>query len=121
MIKLGINIDHVATIRNARGEIHPDPFLSAKKCLEFGIAADQLLLRKYSPGRLILLLRCKSDLHPQGPSHRLGILRGLPLLPDGRSLDFDMDHARRLAVRPPSSGPFHALPDAEYRVSRPAV
>jgi pyridoxine 5'-phosphate synthase PdxJ len=24
-LKLGINIDHVATIRNARGGLHPDP------------------------------------------------------------------------------------------------
>lgn len=25
MIRLGVNIDHVATVRNARGGIHPDP------------------------------------------------------------------------------------------------
>ena len=30
MIKLGLNIDHIATIRNARGEIHPNPYLAAK-------------------------------------------------------------------------------------------
>jgi len=24
-IRLGVNIDHVATVRNARGEKHPDP------------------------------------------------------------------------------------------------
>lgn len=29
-IRLGVNIDHVATIRNARGGIHPDPVESAK-------------------------------------------------------------------------------------------
>lgn len=29
MIRLGINIDHVATIRNARGGIHPDPVRAA--------------------------------------------------------------------------------------------
>ena len=28
-IKLGINIDHVATIRNARGGLHPDPIKAA--------------------------------------------------------------------------------------------
>ena len=28
-IKLGVNIDHVATIRNARGGIHPDPVKAA--------------------------------------------------------------------------------------------
>ncbi len=28
-IRLGVNIDHIATIRNARGGIHPDPVLGA--------------------------------------------------------------------------------------------
>tara|TARA_B100000989_G_scaffold57056_1_gene38651 strand:+ start:225 stop:944 length:720 start_codon:yes stop_codon:yes gene_type:complete len=27
--RLGVNIDHVATVRNARGEIHPDPYKAA--------------------------------------------------------------------------------------------
>ncbi len=30
MKRLGVNIDHIATIRNARGEFHPDPFYAAK-------------------------------------------------------------------------------------------
>ena len=30
MIKLGVNIDHIATIRNARGEDHPDIIKAAK-------------------------------------------------------------------------------------------
>ena len=30
MKRLGVNIDHVATLRNARGESHPDPFNAAK-------------------------------------------------------------------------------------------
>ncbi|MAI89675.1 pyridoxine 5'-phosphate synthase [Ponticaulis sp.] len=29
-IRLGVNIDHVATIRNARGGLHPDPFRAAE-------------------------------------------------------------------------------------------
>ncbi len=29
MKKLGVNIDHVATIRNARGELHPEPIKAA--------------------------------------------------------------------------------------------
>lgn len=29
-LRLGINIDHVATIRNARGGVHPDPLRAAK-------------------------------------------------------------------------------------------
>ena len=30
MKRLGVNIDHIATIRNARGEFHPDPVTAAK-------------------------------------------------------------------------------------------
>ena len=29
-LRLGVNIDHVATIRNARGGIHPDPVRAAE-------------------------------------------------------------------------------------------
>ena len=29
-MRLGVNIDHVATIRNARGGFHPDPIKAAK-------------------------------------------------------------------------------------------
>ena len=29
MRRLGVNIDHIATVRNARGEIHPDPLSAA--------------------------------------------------------------------------------------------
>ena len=28
-IRLGVNIDHVATVRNARGEIYPSPLRAA--------------------------------------------------------------------------------------------
>ncbi len=37
-LRLGVNIDHVATIRNARGGIHPDPVKAAK--LAVGAGAD---------------------------------------------------------------------------------
>ncbi|MFN4185743.1 MAG: pyridoxine 5'-phosphate synthase, partial [Hyphomonas sp.] len=29
-LRLGVNIDHVATIRNARGGAHPDPMRAAE-------------------------------------------------------------------------------------------
>jgi pyridoxine 5-phosphate synthase len=35
-IRLGINIDHVATLRNARGGRHPDPVRAAKLAVEAG-------------------------------------------------------------------------------------
>ncbi|MFD1610533.1 pyridoxine 5'-phosphate synthase [Sphingomonas tabacisoli] len=36
MLRLGVNIDHVATIRNARGGAHPDPVAAAKLAAEAG-------------------------------------------------------------------------------------
>ncbi len=35
-LRLGVNIDHVATIRNARGGLHPDPVRAAKVAAECG-------------------------------------------------------------------------------------
>jgi pyridoxine 5-phosphate synthase len=35
-LRLGVNIDHVATIRNARGGAHPDPILAARIAAEAG-------------------------------------------------------------------------------------
>ena len=37
-LRLGVNIDHVATIRNARGSAYPDPFAAALVCI--GAGAD---------------------------------------------------------------------------------
>ena len=45
-IKLGVNIDHVATIRNARGEKHPEPYIVAKKALKFGADSITIHLRE---------------------------------------------------------------------------
>lgn len=35
-LRLGVNIDHVATVRNARGGHHPDPIRAAKLAIEAG-------------------------------------------------------------------------------------
>lgn len=35
-LRLGVNIDHVATLRNARGGDHPDPVLAAQIAIEAG-------------------------------------------------------------------------------------
>lgn len=35
-LRLGVNIDHVATIRNARGGIHPDPVAAARMAVAAG-------------------------------------------------------------------------------------
>src|SRR5258708_20472031 len=35
-LRLGVNVDHVATIRNARGGRHPDPVQAAQIAIEAG-------------------------------------------------------------------------------------
>src|SRR4051794_23767836 len=35
-LRLGVNIDHVATLRNARGGLHPDPIRAAHLAIEGG-------------------------------------------------------------------------------------
>ena len=35
-LRLGVNIDHVATIRNARGGVHPEPLRAARQALAAG-------------------------------------------------------------------------------------
>ena len=46
MISLGINIDHVATVRNARGEEHPHPYLAAKNAIKYGADSITIHLRE---------------------------------------------------------------------------
>ena len=46
MKRLGVNIDHVATIRNARGSSHPDPLSIAKHAMECGAHSITIHLRE---------------------------------------------------------------------------
>ena len=46
MIRLGVNIDHVATLRNARGEYHPDPYEAALFALGNGANSITIHLRE---------------------------------------------------------------------------
>ena len=46
MIKLGVNIDHIATLRNARGENHPHPHVAAKNAIKFGANSITIHLRE---------------------------------------------------------------------------
>ena len=60
MPKLGVNIDHVATVRQARRELDPDPTLAARICEEAG--ADSIVAhlredRRHIQDRDILILR----------------------------------------------------------------
>jgi len=44
--RLGVNIDHIATLRNARGESHPDPFFAAKFVKNLGANSITIHLRE---------------------------------------------------------------------------
>ena len=46
MRKLGVNIDHVATIRNARGSFHPDLLSAAKLAIKYGADSITIHLRE---------------------------------------------------------------------------
>ena len=46
MRRLGVNIDHIATLRNARGEFHPDPFFAAKFVKKSGANSITIHLRE---------------------------------------------------------------------------
>ena len=46
MKRLGVNIDHIATVRNARGEHHPDPCYAASHVVEMGADSVTIHLRE---------------------------------------------------------------------------
>jgi len=46
MKRLGVNIDHVATVRNARGSLHPDPASIAKHVMKCGAHSITIHLRE---------------------------------------------------------------------------
>ena len=46
MKRLGVNIDHIATLRNARGEKHPNPFIAAKFVKNQGADSITIHLRE---------------------------------------------------------------------------
>ena len=45
-IRLGVNIDHVATVRNARGENYPSPLRAAITAQKFGAHSITIHLRE---------------------------------------------------------------------------
>ena len=46
MKRLGVNIDHVATLRNARNETHPSPLKAAKLAIKYGADSITIHLRE---------------------------------------------------------------------------
>ena len=65
MCKLGINIDHVATLRNARGQCHPDPLKAAMALKECNVDSITMHLRedrRHIKDNDIFLIKDKVDL-----------------------------------------------------------
>jgi pyridoxine 5-phosphate synthase len=46
MKRLGVNIDHIATLRNARREVHPSPLKAAKLAMKYGADSITIHLRE---------------------------------------------------------------------------
>ena len=73
-MRLGINIDHVATLRNARGGLHPDPIKAAIISEEFG--ADLIVAhlredrRHIKENDIINLLKYKYSFTTRNCSYR---------------------------------------------------
>ena len=57
MKRLGVNIDHVATLRNARGENHPDPVYAAKFAKKVGADSITIHLEKIEDILMMLMLK----------------------------------------------------------------
>ena len=54
-IKLGVNIDHVATVRNARGENYPDPLQAAMLAQKYKTDSITIHLEKIEDTLMIVI------------------------------------------------------------------
>ncbi|WP_188259672.1 pyridoxine 5'-phosphate synthase [Azospirillum tabaci] len=96
-LRLGVNIDHVATIRNARGGRHPDPVRAAKLAAEAGadgitahLREDRRHIIDSDIARLMAEIRLPLNLEMAATDEMLGIaLRHKPhaccLVPEKRT------------------------------------
>ncbi len=69
LVRLGVNIDHVATLRNARGGVLPEPLRAAKTAIEAGASSitvhlreDRRHIRDADVARLLAELSCPLNL-----------------------------------------------------------
>ena len=128
-LRLGVNIDHVATIRNARGGTHPDPVkaaLLAAKAGADGITAhlreDRRHIRDEDIATLMAALAVPLNLEMAATQEMLGIaLRHRPhaacIVPEKReerTTEGGLDAAGQIDALRPIVG---ALGDAGVRVS----
>jgi len=116
MIRLHINIDHVATIRNARGTVYPDPITAAALCELAGadgitahLREDRRHIKDDDIVRLRSALTTMLNLEMAATSEMLGIAERVgpdvvTLVPERRAeltTEGGLDvHATRAAIEP---------------------
>ena len=83
-IRLGLNIDHVATVRNARGEIYPDPIRAALLAEKSGVDSITIHLREDR--------RHIKDKDLSNLKKKLKIPLNLEMAPTKRMLDIAVRH-----------------------------
>ncbi|MEK0083730.1 pyridoxine 5'-phosphate synthase [Benzoatithermus flavus] len=83
-LRLGVNLDHVATLRNARGGAHPDPVRFARLALEAGadsitvhLREDRRHIRDADVERLMAEIRAPLNLEMAVTEEMVGIARRL--------------------------------------------
>jgi pyridoxine 5-phosphate synthase len=128
-IRLGVNIDHVATIRNARGGVLPDPVRAAKLAIAAGadgitahLREDRRHIRDDDIARLKAEIDKPLNFEMAATEEMVGIaLKTLPhaccLVPEKRTertTEGGLDAAGQLAALKPA---IHALKHAGIRVS----
>jgi len=131
MLRLHVNIDHVATVRNARGTPYPDPVAAAQVCLDAGahgitahlredrrhIRDDDLWrLRRELPPATLLNMECAATEEMLGIAKELGpqVVTLVPERREERTTEGGLDvigGGERLA------GHVRALLDANIKVS----
>ena len=79
-IRLGINIDHVATLRNARGDLLPDPIRAARVSMEAGadnitahLREDRRHITDEDLARLVTEVDCKLNMEMAATSEMTAI------------------------------------------------
>ena len=127
--RLGVNIDHVATVRNARGGQHPDPFAAALLAIGAGadgitahLREDRRHIRDADMERLAASQEIRLNMEMAAPDEMVGIaLRLRPaaccLVPERRAevtTEGGLDAAGQAAALAPR---IQALRGAGIRVS----
>jgi pyridoxine 5-phosphate synthase len=89
-MRLSVNIDHVATLRNARGGAHPCPVAAARLCLDAGadgitfhLREDRRHIRDADVARLHAELRTRLNFEMAATPEMVGIAEGLAASPGG--------------------------------------